>query len=586
MKHSGHLVAQVLAEYGVEVIFGMPGGQTAALYDGIKDLYPRLRHVLVRDERSAGYAADAYARLTGKVGVCDATVGPGATKFVDGLGEALNNSIPLVAIVGELPRDWAPLRELGVASQACDQPGFLRPVTKAVYEVPSQAALPHLLRSAFRTATSNRPGPVAVIIPYDIFDAPWAESAEDVAVDTVYGAIPPHRPCPPPEQITAAARLMSASQRPVIVAGGGVLLSGAESELATLAHMLQASVVTSLTGKGAFAEDDPLSGGVLCPLGPAAAEELARAADLLILVGTKCSQNTTINWTIPATGQATIHIDIDAQQLGRTFRPTLALQGDAAQTLAAIVRALPDQMPRTAWLEMITAVRQNSDALAHAGADVITPPQVMQELAVLLRPDDIVISDASFSAGWVATHLRAAVPGRHFLFGRGLGAMGYALPAAIGAASARPGSRIITVNGDASICLGIGELSTLFQYGYKVTNIVLNNRMLGWIKYLQRMHYNERYVSTDMPEIDFATVARGFGCHGESVQEPAQLRGALERAFNADVPSVVDVRCDVWQTPIRSFVRRLQERGAAYDPPGAKYTLRPWVQSPDLAVKA
>ena len=218
MAHVGDLIAEMLARYGVEQVFGQPGGQTAALYDGIAKRSPRIRHMLTRDERSAAYAADAYARLTGKPGVCDVTVGPGATKLTDGLVESLNASVPLIAIVGELPSDWAPLRDKGVASQGFDQIGFLSSITKATWMVPSQKALPQLIRSAFRTATSGRPGPVALVIPHDVMDAEWDGDESVLEIDDRYRRAPAYRPVASPDTVEEAADLLSRSRRPVACA--------------------------------------------------------------------------------------------------------------------------------------------------------------------------------------------------------------------------------------------------------------------------------------------------------------------------------------------------------------------------------
>ncbi len=590
MKHTGHAVAKMFKDFGVEYIFGMPGLQNYSLYDGIQALGPDLRHILVRDERSAGFAADAYARLTGKVGVCDAFAGPGSTKFLDALGEALNNSIPLVAIVGDAPRDLEALKELGVVSQGIDQAGYLKPVTKAVYTVPTKVALPHLIRSAFRTATSNRPGPVAIIIPQDIIDSPWEEGDEALAVDSNYQSVPSHRIRPASTELQEAVEIITASEKPVIIAGGGVMLSKAEAALAEFAHKINASVVTSLTGKGAFSDEDPLSAGVLCPLGPASAEDITRSSDCVILVGTKCSQNTTLNWSIPSKEQVTIHIDIDSCQLGRTFRPAKCLQGDASATLEALTEFLPIQPERNAWLKEIKEKKdkekETKQKVLSTEEGVIKPQAVMTELAKLIQPKDIVISDASFSAGWISTYLPCKEPGRKFLFARGLGSMGYALPASIGASCIKePDSRVITVNGDASFCFGISELATLNHFNLKATHIILNNGSLGWVKYIQKMHYGSRFMSSDVPNIDFAAVAKGFGCIGITVENLEELPEALERALDSDVPAVLDIRCALWETPIRSYENKVKSENLKDEPPGAKYTMKPWFESPKEYLK-
>ena len=586
MAHVGDLLAELLVRYGVTHVFGQPGGQTAALYDGISKRGPHLRHLLVRDERSAAYAADAFARLTGRPGVCDVTVGPGATKLSDGLVESHNASVPVVAIVGELPRDWAPYREMGVASQGFDQVRFLSSITKSTLDVPNAAALPQLVRSAFRIATSGRPGPVALVIPHDVIDADWQPGDTDLDVDDRYTRAPAFRPLASADSVAAAAALLKKARRPAIVAGGGVHASRATKELGTLAARLGAVVVTSFSGKGAVDESTPLSAGVLNPLGTTESLDLIRRADVVFWCGCKVGQNTSHNWTLPLTDQATIHLDLDATELGRTFRPTVALNGDARATLEALIVLLGDQ-PRKPWLQdMSKEKRQAAGQRAEAetsDAVPIQPPRVMRELVTRLRPDDILISDASFSAGWIASHIPARLPGRHFLFARGQGGLGYAVPAAIGAAAARPDARVVTVSGDGGFSYAIGELATQAQHGLRTVNVVLNNGTLAWLAMWQRLFFDGLRQSVDLEgeavSPNFAQVARGLGCEGIRVERPEELTGALDAAFAATRPVVVDVRTDPTATPIHSYRRRLAE-GKSYPRPGTVYQLPPWRRSP------
>jgi acetolactate synthase-1/2/3 large subunit len=586
MPHAGDLLAELLVSYGVTHVFGQPGGQTAALYDGIARRSPRIRHILVRDERSAAYAADAFARLTGRPGVCDVTVGPGTTKLSDGLVESRNASVPVIALVGELPRDWAPYREMGVASQGFDQIGFLSSITKATLDVPSVAALPQLVRSAFRIATTGRPGPVAVVIPHDVLDSEW--EAHAVEIDDRYMRAPAFRPVASGDTIAAAVDLLQGARRPVIVAGGGVHDSQAWGELHALAEKVGAVVVTSLSGKGAVAETEAYSAGVLNPLGTGESLELVHRANLVFFCGTKVGQNTSHNWTLPLGEQATIHLDSDASELGRTFRPTVALCGDARATLEALTAAVHHR-PRPGWLAEAAKVRAaeagKREELEGSGAVPIQPPRVMREVAARITPEDVVISDASFSAGWIATHIPARRAGRHFLFARGQGGLGYAVPAAIGAALARPEARVVTVGGDGGFSYAIGELATHAQQGLRTVNIVLNNGTLGWLAMWQRMFFHGLRESVDLEGDaggpDFSLVARGLGCEGIHVEHPDDLATALDAAFAARGPAVVDVRIDPMATPIHSYRRRLAE-GKSYARPGTVYQLPPWRRSPAL----
>jgi len=588
MPHGGDLVTELLTSYGVTHVFGQPGGQTVALYDGISRRAPRIRHILVRDERSAAYAADAFARLTGRPGVCDVTVGPGTTKLGDGLVESHNASVPVIAIVGELPRDWAPYREMGVASQGFDQVRFLSAVTKSTLEAPSLASLPQTIRSAFRIATSGRPGPVAVIVPHDVFDAEWEGDSRSTEADDRYMSAPAYRPLASADGIEAAAALLDAARRPLIVAGGGIHDSNATAALGDLAVKLGAVVVTSFSGKGAVAETEPFAAGVLNPLGTTESLELARRADVVLFAGTKVGQNTSHNWTLPLAEQATVHLDSDATELGRTFRPTVALNGDARATLEALASSVR-RHARREWLAEAEKARaggrREREALEESSSASLQPARVMRELAARLADDDVVVSDASFSAGWIASHVPARSAGRNFLFARGQGGLGYAVPAAIGAAFARPQARVVTVSGDGGFSYAVGELATHAQQGLRTVNVVLNNGALAWLAMWQRFFYEGLRESVDLAGDaggpDFATAARGVGCEGIRVESSDVLSQALDAAFRSPGPVVVDVRVDPDATPIHGYRRRLAE-GKSYARPGTVYQLPPWRRSPSL----
>lgn len=594
MPHIGDLVAEMLAQSGVELVFGMPGGQTTALHDGISRRTDRIRHILMRDERNAAYAADAYARLTGKPGVCDVTVGPGANLLPAGLLEALNASIPMIAIVGELPLDWLPLKEKGIASQGFDQLSFFQTCTKKSWLVPSVASLPEIIRTAFRVATSGRPGPVAIIIPHDIFDADWDGVSPAVSVDDRSVQAPYLRALPPACDIAEAAALIGRAQRPAVVFGGGVHGSLACAEATAFADALGGLACTSLSGKGAVPETRAYAAGVLNPLGSRAAIELIQEADLVIWCGSKVSQNTGMNWTLPRPEQATITIDCDAEEHGRTFRPTVPLLGDVRETLRALTAVLPAQAPRPAWAARIAEIKAECDAEkaaeAASSAIPVNPPRVMVEIAKRLGKEDIVVSDASFAAGWIAGWIPATEPGRKFLYARGQGGLGYSVPGAIGAAATRPGARVVTVAGDGAFSYTVGELATQAQFNQRIVNVVINNGKLGWIQLWQEIFFKNvqsAELETQSVQPGFAMAAAALGLKGIYVEKPDDIAAALDEAFAHDGPSVVEVRIDDRATPIHSFKRRMREGGDAPRPrPGTVYKLREWKRSPDLPAEA
>ncbi|XAH22289.1 thiamine pyrophosphate-binding protein [Xylophilus sp. GW821-FHT01B05] len=593
MAHIGDFIAQMLMRYGVEYVFGMPGGQTTALHDGISRLSPRIQHILVRDERSAPYAADAYARLTGKPGVCDVTVGPGATKLPDGLVEALNASIPMIAIVGELPLDWVTLRHKGVASQGFDQQAFFQTITKATFTVPSVAALPDVIRSAFRIATSPRPGPVVIIVPHDVMDAPWDETTPPVVVDERCMRAPSIRYQPPAADLQRAADLIARARRPAFIAGGGVHGADATHTLLQLCDQLQPLLVTSLSGKGAVPETRPYAAGVLNPLGSAAAIDLIKQADLLVWCGSKASQNTAMNWTLPLPGQATITIDADPTEHGRTFEPGVALCGDLRDTLQALALHLREAgaAPQPDWLAAIAtrkAAMQRALDADMASEDVpILPQRVMRGVAERLQPHDVVVSDASWSAGWIAQYIPAQRSGRNFIYARGQGGLGYSIPASLGAAVVQRANKgkVVTVAGDGGHSFSVGELATQAQNRLRIVNIVINNGTLGWLQMWQELFFEDLRQSVDLSfgnKPDFAAAGTAMGLLGLRVALPEELDAALDAAFAHDGPSLVEVLIDPRATPIHSFKRRLDDAQRKPVRPGTVYELREWQRAVSL----
>jgi acetolactate synthase I/II/III large subunit len=325
---------------------------------------------------------------------------------------------------------------------------------------------------------------------------------------------------------------------------------------------------------------------VLNPLGTSASLELARRADVVLWCGCKVGQNTSHNWSLPLPHQATIHLDADPSELGRTFRPTVALNGDARATLAGLLAVLRGGS-RPEWQQaahgLIEESARQRSADESSGAVPILPQRVMRELAVRLRPGDVVVSDASFSAGWVAAHVPARRAARDFLFARGQGGLGYAVPAAIGAAAARPSDRIVTVSGDGGFSYALGELATHAQLGLRSVNIVLNNGSLAWLAMWQHLFFEGLRQSVDLENErlrpSYAGVAEALGCVGLRVERPGELGDALDAALAADRPAVIDIRTDPSSTPIHSYRRRFAEM-ASYPRPGTVYELVPWRRSP------
>lgn len=569
--HGGALLAGLLAEHDVRHVFGVPGGQTLALYDAILDRAPALTHVLVRDERTATYAADGYARMTGRVGICDATVGPGAAKLPSGLGEALGASVPVIALVSDLPARMAPHRYRSAASQALDQAALLAPVTKWLASVPDAASMPVLVRQAFREATSGRPGPVALLLPQDMLDGP-AEPVPPRAASARFGTFPAFRPAPEPADVSGVAQVLRRAARPFLLAGGGVLHSGAGPALTALAERLSAAVGTTLTGKGAIAEDHPLSVGVTGTMGTSAAAAALAEADVVLLAGTKASGGATYGWTLPRSGQRVVQLDIDPAELGRAFEVAAAMLGDAREGLAALLTKLGAAMgtgndmaqaaepDRSAWrarlAELTADWRAVRDRERASDAIPIAPQRVLAALEEALAPGDCLVCDASLASGWGGVYFEQRRPGRQLLFPRGQAGLGYALPAAIGAATANASAaatasaRTVVLTGDGALGYAVGELATVTELGLPITVVVLNNRSLGWIRWYRRVTFGRGWEDNDFSDVAYADVARGFGMQGMRVADPAELGGALASALGSDRPALVDVVTEAWETPI------------------------------------
>ncbi|MGH3420810.1 MAG: thiamine pyrophosphate-binding protein, partial [Streptosporangiaceae bacterium] len=528
-RHGGALLTALLIEHGVRQVFGLPGGQTLALYDGISERGDEIEHVLVRDERSAAYAADAYARVTGRVGVCDATVGPGAAKLPSGLGEALGASIPLVALVSELPARLAPHRYRGAASQALDQVTMLTPVTKWQSTVAQLETMPDLVRQAFREASTGRPGPTALFLPQDVLAAAVPETVarrvrcRDAGAAGVpsarFGRFPAFRPAPDGADLAQLAAVLLRAERPMILAGGGVLTAGGEAALAAVAELLSAAVATSLSGKGAIAERHPLAVGVVGSMGSPAASAVMDEADVVFLVGTKSGSGPTQNWTRPRQDQAVVQMDVDPAELGRSFPASAAVLADARTGLEALLVALSagreEMLDRSDWRSRISgtlaAWRKERDRERASMQIPITPPRVIGEVEARLGPDDVVVCDASLSSGWGGAYFEQSAAGRRLIMPRGLAGLGYALPAAIGVATADRRRRTVVLTGDGALGYAVGELATIIEQQLPITVLVLNNRSLGWIRWYRRITFGTGWEQDDFGDVDYAAVARAFG---------------------------------------------------------------------------
>jgi acetolactate synthase-1/2/3 large subunit len=531
----GERLVEVLQAGGVGAVFGVPGGQTLPLYAAARRR--GLRHVLMRDERAAACAADAYARVSGRVGVCDATVGPGATNLVSGLAEALASSVPVLAIIADVPTQWNHLRRRGVASQALDQAALLAPVSKWIARVERAAAFDAMLDQALRVASSGRPGPVVLEIPDDVFQEDPGEPHRAFGPDAF--ACPRLRSAPAPAQVEAAASAIARARRPLILAGGGVLTSGAADEVTRLAEATGIPVATTLNGKGSIDERHRLAAGVVGVFGQVRASRALARADLVLVLGSKLDQLSTFAWRVPGPDQALIHVDVDPEEIGRTGNVALGIPADARETAALLCSALADRAlaAEPGWLDAIAADGQPGTA---PGDSAIAPERVVGLLSEALDPGDVLLCDASLASGWGAQHHRVKRAGRGFLAPRGLAGIGWACGAAVGARLALdPARRLACLAGDGGWAYALSEVETAVRLSQRIAYVVLNNASLAWIRHTEQHRGME--PTSDFGDVDFAAVARAMGAEGERVASAAALPAALGRALESPGPYVVDV---------------------------------------------
>lgn len=539
----GEALARALLAHGAGPIFGMGGFQLLPFYDAARRL--GLSHHLINDERCGTFAADAYAKVSGRVGLVDATLGPGATNLVTGLIEALNAGTPLVAIVGDTHRDhsWKNM------TQETRQAEILHPAAKEVIRIEAIHRIPELLTRAFQVATTGRPGPVVLILPEDICHGTHAFTEEDFASDPRYQAAPALRCRPDAAGLAKAAALLATAERPLILAGGGVHISDATADLGALAEMAQIPVAHTMSGKGAIACTSPLSAGLFGRY-DRIANDLIAASDCLLVVGCKLGEIATKRYTVPAPGKTMIHLDCVAEEMGRTYAATLPLWGDAREGLRDLCAVLKDsRLPdaRKIWCAEVVSKMGEWREMARARLESDEVPvsmgRLMGELNRHLPDEAILIADGGFAAHWGGLLYDVKRAGRGFVPDRGFASIGYGLPGAIGACLAAPDRPVVALTGDGGFNMVLGEIETARRIGLAPTIIVVNNAASGYVKALQHLMYGpDAYQSSDLAETNYARVAEAMGCLGIRVEEPGALAGALQRALaETGRPTVLDV---------------------------------------------
>lgn len=531
-------VGEMLSQYGVEYVFGM------RIYEDLDT--SRTRPICIHYEASAELMAYGYARISGKPGVC-AINRPGTPNALMGLAEAYNSSVPIIVLLDGLPPGLEGKNPL----YAHDQVGMMKPAAKWVAEVSQPSQMPGVLRRAFRIATSGRPGPV-VLIPRGIADEEIGDG--ETFTEPAFASYPATRLPPDPDLIRDAARLLKEAARPCVVAGGGVNLSRAWEELARFAEGAQIPLATTISGKGAFSEYDPLSVGAVGNIqggklgrGRVAAK-IVKDADLVVLVGTRTNQMGTNNWTVPDPRSTIIHIDIDPAEIGRNYTTRLGIVADAKLALTALAEALrsegyaPRADRRQEIAHLLADWERDSQAMERSSAIPIHPARLIKEIRPFVDSNTILVSDGSSPFMWASSHLKVNA-GPTFISPRGTGAIGTGLPMAIGAKLAAPDKKVICFEGDGGLMCGIlAELETAARYNLNMVVVVFNNGSLLHEK--NRMRGPLREEMDFLPGIDFGMIARGLKCEGVRVERPEEIAPAMERALARSGPTVLDVVMD------------------------------------------
>jgi acetolactate synthase I/II/III large subunit len=539
-------LVQALVDTGIEHIFGLPGDTGMAFYDALYH-EPSITHVMTRDERSASFMADVYARVSRRIGVCEGPSGGGATYIVPGVAEAQGTAIPLLCLTSDTPVGE---EHRGVLTEL-DQVGLFRPITKWSERVNRAESMEDAVHRAVRLATTDRPGAVHLSLPSDVLQESAGESTRRGMAAT-RSTVPASRSRADRDEVQRAADLLAGAERPVIVAGGGVLTSGAWEQLTALAEATGIPVATSINGKGSIAETSPCSIGVVGNNGARRyANQWVADADLVLYIGTRTDSTTTVGWTLPSRTDAplSMHLDVNAWEIGNNYPSSAVLQGDAGATLEDLLAAIDrPEAVRTRHVERLArlaaekeAYFESIEAEASSDAQPIKPQRLIATVRELLDDDAIVVADPGTPTPYLAAQYVLRKAGRSTVIPRAHGALGYAIPGVVGAYFAAPGRRVIGMLGDGSYGMSVGELETISRLDLPIVLIQCDNAAFGWIKELQHLYHDQRYFSVDFNRVNYAAIAEGFGIRGRHVEDPAQLKPVIQEALASGKPAFVNV---------------------------------------------
>jgi acetolactate synthase I/II/III large subunit len=530
---------KALEKEGVDVVFGLPGGANLPIYDALVDA--NLRHILVRHEQSAAHMADGYARIKRKAGVCFATSGPGATNLITGIATAYADSSPMIAVTGQVP-----LAMIGKdAFQETDIIGVSNPCTKYAFQPRAAAEIPETVKKAFYISESGRPGPVLIDIPKDV-----QQAREEVVFPNLI-KVRGYNPIVDADlsQLERAVQAMMKAEKPIIMAGGGVILSGAFSELQALAELLMAPVVTTFKGKGSFPENHALAMGPIGMHGHAEANKIIIEADCIIAVGARFSDRSVGRFDEFGKGMTIIHLDVDPAEIGKNKAADIAVLGDVKSSLRTAVKMLTKYkiVKRAIDDPWLKRRKELIDYYADSIKDYpreLTAKKALKKLRELLPHNAIVTTEVGQCQMWASLHFDVIAPGT-FFSSTGLGTMGFGFPASIGAKAAKPRSIVVDIAGDGSFNMTENSLAVSVLDKLPVIVFLMNNYMLGMVAQWQRTFYKRRYSGVHQQNCpDYAKIAEAYGAQGIRAQTMEELDKALKKAMNTDVASVIDISID------------------------------------------
>ena len=525
--NGSEIIVECMLEQGVDTIFGYPGGAILNVYDALYEYSDRIRHVLTSHEQGAAHAADGYARATGKVGVCFATSGPGATNLVTGIATAYMDSIPLVAITANVT-----VNSLGKDSfQEIDISGVAMPITKYSTIVKDVKDLAPTIRKAFRIAQTGRPGPVLIDVTKDVTAA--VTEFYPVEPEPIQRQVHTIRT----EDIDAALQLIDEAERPYIMAGGGVILAGASEELTEFAHHLNAPVTCTVMAQGAFDQSDPAYTGMIGMHGTKTTNYGISECDLLIGVGTRFSDRCTSNTHTFARNARIIHLDVDAAEINKNVKADVSVIGDV-KTILTMLNEKIHPKKHESWMEHIEEMKERYPLTYDK--DVLTGPYVIEKLSEITGGDAIITTDVGQHQMWAAQYYTYHKP-RTFLSSGGLGTMGYGVGASIGAKFAHPEKLVVNITGDGCFRMNLIEIATMTRNDLPIITIILNNHVLGMVRQWQTLFYGKRYSATVLDDkMDFVRVVEGMGAKAYRIRTPEEVEPTLREAIELNAPVVIE----------------------------------------------